>query len=135
MDKILVGVDRIMTQAEYELLSKYIELYTHYAIDNGFLKDDNPDNEVRKELGRLTRLGGQYEKEFMSFPFGKDTPLVHAVKVEMFKRGLKQKDVADILEVPESSLSRFLRGQTKVSFDLAKKLYGIFKIDPDLIFS
>ncbi|MDR2848723.1 MAG: helix-turn-helix domain-containing protein [Bacteroidales bacterium] len=133
MKKILENVTRITTQTEYDLLSEYVEKLLQEATVGGYLSDINADNEYTREIGRLARLGGIYESEFMAFPFGTQSHLVQSVKTEMNKRGLRQRDAAKLLGVPEPSFSRFLRGQKKLTLDFARKLYNKFDIDPKLI--
>ena len=53
----------------------------------------------------------------------------------MALRGLRQRDTAKLLGVPEPSFSRFLNGKRKLSFEFAQKLYRKLNIDPKTILS
>jgi antitoxin component HigA of HigAB toxin-antitoxin module len=132
MEKIFENVSKITTKEDYDALTKYLENLIHEAIQDGHLTKSDPNNEYRREIGRLSRLGGIYEVEYMTFDF--DEPvLVKSVKREMAIRGLRQRDAAMLLDVPEHSFSRFLNGKRKLSFEFAQKLYKTLDIDPKTI--
>ena len=134
MKKIFDNVSRITTKKDYEALSVHLENMIEEAIQGGHLSTPDANNEYRREIGRLSRLGGIYEAEYMSFDFG-EPPLVKTVKKEMAIRGLRQRDAAKLLDVPEPSFSRFLNGKRKLSFEFAQKLYKTLNIDPKMILS
>ena len=134
MEKIFENVIQITTKEEYKLLTSQLENLIQEAIKNGHLAASDPNNEYRREIGRLSRLGGIYETEYMNFDFG-EPPLIQSVKQEMARRGLKQRDAAKMLGVPEPSFSRFLNGKRKPSFEFAQKLYKTLNIDPQTILS
>ena len=115
-------------------MTSHLENLIQEAIKNGHLATPDSNNEYRREIGRLSRLGGIYEAEYMSFDFGEPL-LIKSVKKEMAKRGLRQRDAAKLLGVPEPSFSRFLTGKRKPSFEFAQKLYKTLNIDPQTILS
>ena len=53
----------------------------------------------------------------------------------MFKRKLKQKDIAQILGTTPSRISEILNGKRNLTIDLAKRLHHKLNIDADLILS
>lgn len=55
------------------------------------------------------------------------------VEVEMFKRRLRQKELAALLDMPESRVSEFLRGKRGMNLDLARKLHEKLGIPGDLL--
>ena len=116
------------------MLSAHLENLIQEAIQGSHLATQDPNNEYRREIGRLSRLGGIYEAEYMTFNFGEPL-LVKSVKKEMALRGLRQRDTAKLLGVPEPSFSRFLNGKRKLSFEFAQKLYRKLNIDPKTILS
>ena len=54
---------------------------------------------------------------------GPPTTVVGRLQVEMFKRRLKQKQLAQLLEVGESRLSEVLRGRRPANGDLLRRMY------------
>ena len=134
MEKLFENISKITTKEEYDLLIPHLENLMQEAIKKGHLATPDPNNEYRREIGRLSRLGGIYEAEYMKFDF-EEPPLIKSVKIEMARRGLKQRDTAKLLDVPEPSFSRFLNGKRKPSFEFAQKLYKTLNIDPQTILS
>ena len=134
MEKIFENVSKITTKGNYDVLTAHLETLIQEAIKGGHLATQDPNNEYRREIGRLSRLGGIYEAEYMTFDFGEPL-LVKSVKREMAVRGLRQRDAAILLGVPEPSFSRFLNGKRKLSFEFAQKLYKTLNIDPKTILS
>jgi antitoxin component HigA of HigAB toxin-antitoxin module len=132
MKKIFEKMSRLTSDKDYELLSEHLENLIQEAIQGGHLTTQDPNNEYRREIGRLSRLGGIYEAEYMTFDFG-EPPLVKSVKREMALRGLRQREAAKLLGVPEPSFSRFLNGKRKLSFEFAQRLYRTLNIDPKTI--
>lgn len=51
----------------------------------------------------------------------------------MFQMKLKQKDLAELLNIAPSRLSEVLKGKRKINMDLAKRLFEKLKIDPEFI--
>jgi len=134
MKKIFENVNRLTSDKDYAVLSAHLENLIQEAIQGGHLAKPDPTNEYRREIGRLSRLGGIYEAENMTFDFGEPL-LVKSVKKEMALRGLRQREAAKLLGVPEPSFSRFLNGKRKLSFEFAQKLYRTLNIDPQTILS
>jgi len=134
MEKIFENVSKLTSKDDYDALTAHLENLIQEAIQGGHLAMSDPNNEYRREIGRLSRLGGIYEAEYMTFDFG-EPPLIKSVKREMAKRGLRQRETARLLGVPEPSFSRFLNGRRKLSFEFAQKLYQTLNIDPKTILS
>jgi antitoxin component HigA of HigAB toxin-antitoxin module len=132
MKKMLEDVSKITTKEEYDMLNTYLENLIWEATVDGHLATSDPNNKYRREIGRLSRLCGMYEAEYMTFDFG-EPPLVKSVKKEMAIRGLRQRDAAKLLGVPELSFLQFLNGKRKLSFEFAQKLYKTLNIDPNTI--
>jgi hypothetical protein len=99
MKKIFENVNRLTSDNDYDVLSAHLENLIQEAIQGGHLSTQDPNNEYRREIGRLSRLGGIYEAEYMTFDFGEPL-LVKSVKKEMALRGLKQREAAKLLGVP-----------------------------------
>jgi HTH-type transcriptional regulator / antitoxin HigA len=84
------------------------------------------------ELRRLSLLVEAYEQQFYPLPMPAQS-LVGMIQIKMFERRMKQKELAQLLEVSETTLSEILKGKRKVNLDLAKKLYKKLEIPSDLI--
>lgn len=68
------------------------------------------------------------------FPlYPKPTTLPAMIELKRQQRQLKQKDLAQLLEVPAGRLSQILSGKRRVTMDLAKKLYERLDISPEFI--
>ncbi len=75
-----------------------------------------------------------YELRQEMFPIPKKpTTLPAMIELKRQQRQLKQKDLAQLLEVPAGRLSQILSGKRRVTMDLAKKLYERLDISPEFI--
>lgn len=83
------------------------------------------------ELDNISNLIADYEEKYYSM---KPNSLIEMVKLRMFQRKLKQKDLARILNTTPSRISEFLNGKMNLTYDLAKELYLKLNIEADLIF-
>jgi transcriptional regulator with XRE-family HTH domain len=61
------------------------------------------------------------------------SPLVRALQEEMYKRDIKQKELAKIMGINEATFSLFMTGKRRLSMSSARKLYQKLHIDPKLI--
>jgi len=79
MKKVFENAHKITTKNDYDVLTSHLENLIQEAINGGHLAASDPNNEYRREIGRLSRLGGIYEAEYMTFDF--DEPhLIKTVK-------------------------------------------------------
>lgn len=75
-----------------------------------------------------------YELRQEIFPIPKKpTTLPAMIELKRQQRQLKQKELAQLLEVPAGRLSQILSGKRRVTMDLAKKLYERLDISPEFI--
>lgn len=72
-----------------------------------------------------------YEQAFVAFP--RPTTLPGMIELKMYEMKLKQKDLAELLEVEASRISEILNGKRKITLDLAKKLHEKLDIDGNFI--
>ena len=133
MEKIFENTSQITNQKEYNLLVEHLELLIQTATREGYLSEQNADNEYTRQIGKLSRLCARYENEFMTFDFKVKSPLLQTIQDEVSKRGLKQKEAAELIGVNEPTFSRIMRGKRSISMRVAKRLYREFNIDPKLI--
>jgi HTH-type transcriptional regulator/antitoxin HigA len=74
----------------------------------------------------------KYENVHYPIPFIPKT-IEELIRLKMIEKKLKQKDIAQILEITPTRLSEFLNGKRKINIDLAKKLHIKLNIDANLI--
>jgi antitoxin component HigA of HigAB toxin-antitoxin module len=55
------------------------------------------------------------------------------LEVEMFKRKLRQRGLAELLEVPETRLSEILRGKRAMNLDFARRLHKRLGVPADVV--
>ena len=67
MKKIFENVNKITTKEDYDVLAVHLENLIQEAIQGGHFAASDANNEYRREIGRLSRLGGIYETEYMTF--------------------------------------------------------------------
>jgi hypothetical protein len=66
MKKILEGVTRITTAAEFDILTAHIETLIYEATEEGYFSDPDESNEYTGEIARLGKLVAKYEDEFLN---------------------------------------------------------------------
>ena len=134
MEKKFENITLIDNQELFEAVAAYEEELLREATDNGALSEQGADNEYTREIGRVGVMCADYETNYMTFEVLKfKSPLIRGIEKEMEQRRLKQREVAEILEVNESTFSQIIRGRRPVSMQMAKRLYKNFNIDPKVI--
>lgn len=117
---------KITNKADYEKANKRLEQLLK------IVGNETPKNDKNFiELDLLSDMIAEYEEKYYSM---KPQNLIEMVKLRMYQRQLKQKDLANLLETKPSRISEFLNGKLKLTYSLAKKLYYKLNIDADLIF-
>lgn len=66
-------------------------------------------------------------------PIRQPQTLPEMIEYKMYEKKLKQRDLARLLEIPETRLSEVLSGKRKVNLDLAKRLHNHLGISTDFI--
>ncbi len=64
---------------------------------------------------------------------GPPTTVAGLLEMEMFKRRLRQRGLALLLEVPETRLSEILRGKRSMNLDFARRLHQRLGISADVV--
>jgi HTH-type transcriptional regulator/antitoxin HigA len=67
------------------------------------------------------------------YPLPKPTTLIGMIEFKMFERKLKQKELAQLLDIPDTRLSEVLNGKRKINLDFAKRIYHKLGIDAAFI--
>jgi HTH-type transcriptional regulator/antitoxin HigA len=90
-----------------------------------------PEKEVR--FMELALAIEAYEDSIPLMPIPMPKNVVEMIELKMYQMKLKQKDVANLLEITPTRLSEVLHGKRKINMDLAKRLHEKLKIDAEFI--
>jgi HTH-type transcriptional regulator/antitoxin HigA len=136
MNKRFENITEIDSRELFDEVSAYCDALIDEATAGGFLDEQGADNEYTREIGRIGNLCAEYEDTKIQFDHitvrGR-SPLVRALQEEMFKRDIKQKEIAGLIGINEAAFSLFMNGRRKLSMNSARKLYQNLHIDPKLI--
>ena len=116
---------------EYQQLMARIETFLQKATKAGGFDALTP--EESDELTQMSELAEAYEDSIPLMPIKVPQSIAEMIEFKMYEKKMKQRDMARLLEVPETRLSEILRGKRRVSMDLAKTLHKKLKIDADFI--
>ena len=136
MRKIFKNVLEINTRDDYEKLMSHVEKLIAEATETGALDDPEADNEYIREIGRLSCLGADYENEYIQFEHikvRKKSPLIKQIEIEMYSRNLKEKELAEMIDINEPMFRQIMRGRRSISIRTAKNLHQRLNIDAKLI--
>jgi HTH-type transcriptional regulator / antitoxin HigA len=115
----------VRTYEEYVAAIKKIDELMEKIGDNHSY--DNPDFVM---MDRLSDLVADYEDKHYKI----ETPsLIEVIKLRMYELGLKQSDLAKMLDIPSARISEYLRGKRDITLDVARKLHRQLNIDGDII--
>jgi HTH-type transcriptional regulator/antitoxin HigA len=124
MSTIARTVRPITTDAE---LNQAIEEF--YALASAVERNDaEPDAYVlalRDAIDRYETAAGHDPKP--------PTTVAGLLEVEMFKRRLRQRAMAQLLEVPETRFSEIMRGKRSMNLDFARRLHTRLGIAADVV--
>ena len=122
-----------MTETKYEKVQLQIEALLQKSINNGGFKALSYDEVAL--LNKLSLTAEQYEDNLQMMPIKTPTTLVEMIRFKMFEMNLKQKQLANLLEISETRISELLCGKRKLNLELAKKLYQKLNIDAAFLLS
>jgi HTH-type transcriptional regulator/antitoxin HigA len=120
----------ITTETEYQQVRAAVESYLQQATRGGGFASLSETED--RELLRLSHLMKAYEEVHFPMPTQPKT-LKGMIELKMFERNLKQKDLAELLEIEAPRVSELLRGKRRVSIDVARQLYRKLGIPADFI--
>lgn len=89
--------------------------------------------EEADELAKLSLLAEAYEDSIPLMPIKVPQSIAEMIRFRMFQKKLNQREVARLLEVPETRLSEVLRGKRPINLALAKQLHSKLNIDANFI--
>jgi len=123
-------ITNIQTEADYRAVQAEVEAYLQKATQGGgFASLSEQDDQ---ELLRLSHLMRAYEQVNYPMPSQPQT-LAGMIELKMFERKLKQKDLAELLEVEAPRVSELLRGKRRLSLEMARQLYKKLGISAEFI--
>ena len=136
MKKKFENITEINTRSEYDEVLAYTKTLISEATQKGFLSSPDVDNEYIREIGRVGNMCADYEDTKMQFNYitvrGR-SPLVRVLQEEMYKRDIKQKEIAKMIGINDTVFSLFMNGKRRLSMNSARLLYKKMDIDPRLI--
>ena len=97
----------------------------------------NQAHDAEARYADIEALGAVVEAYEISAGHTPDPPrtLSGILEVEMFKRRIQQRDLAELLEVPEARLNELILGKDEMTLDFARRLYHKLHISADVILS
>jgi HTH-type transcriptional regulator/antitoxin HigA len=122
-----------MKETKYEKVQFQIEALLQKSMQNGGFKALS-SYEVAL-LNKLSLAAENYEDNLQMMPIKTPTTLVEMIRFKMFEMNLKQKQLANLLEISETRISELLCGKRKLNLELAKKLYQKLNIDAAFLLS
>lgn len=120
----------IQSEIVYRQVQSEVEAYLQKATQGGGFASLNEEDD--QELLRLSHLMRAYEQQHYPMPSQPQT-LAGMIELKMFERKLKQKDLAELLEVEAPRVSELLRGKRRLSMDMARQLYKKLGISAEFI--
>ena len=82
------------------------------------------------ELNTISDLVADYEEKYLPVAI---PSLIDVIKLRMQEKGLKQKDLAELLGTTTSRISEYIRGKRELTLQMAKKVHKKLDIDADII--
>lgn len=120
----------IKSESDYRQVQAEVETYLQKATQGGGFASLSEEDD--SELLRLSHIMRTHEQKHYPMPTQPQT-LVGMIELKMFERKLKQKDLAELLEVEAPRVSELLRGKRRVSIELARQLYRKLDIPAEFI--
>ena len=93
-----------------------------------------PNPVENEELNALAEAVDAYEEAAGHTPAPPRT-LRGILEVEMFKRRIQERGLAELLEIPELRLSELIQGKREVSLEFAQRLHTKLHIPAEVLLS
>ena len=120
-----------VNETEYRDLMARIETFLQKATAGGGFASLSA--EEADELAHLSLLAEAYEDSIPLMPIKVPRSIAEMLQFKMYEKKLNQREMAALLEVPETRLSEVLRGKRRISLATAKQLRTKLAIDADFI--
>lgn len=122
-----MNLEQITSRKEYDEVMSKIESLLQKATELGGF--ENLSKTDRANLSQLSILAEQYEDGIPLMLVKTPKSLAEMLRYKMYEKGLRQKQLATMLDISEASISGLLSGRRKLSIELAKKLHTKLGID------
>lgn len=122
-----MNLEQITSRKEFDKVMSKIESLLQKATELGGFENLSKTDKVA--LSQLSVLAEQYEDGIPLMPIKTPKSLAEMLRYKMYEKGLRQKQLAKILDISEASISGLLSGRRKLSIELAKKLHTKLDID------
>jgi HTH-type transcriptional regulator / antitoxin HigA len=122
-----MNLEQITSRKEFDKVMSKIESLLQKATELGGFENLSKTDKVA--LSQLSVLAEQYEDGITLMPIKTPKSLAEMLRYKMYEKGLRQKQLAKILDISEASISGLLSGRRKLSIELAKKLHTKLDID------
>lgn len=119
------------TYADYQQLMAQIETLLQKVTAGGGFNALSPDQAT--QLAQISEWAEAYEDSIPLMPIKVPQSIPEMIEFKMYEKKMKQREMAQLLEVPETRLSEILRGKRRVNLAMAKTLRTKLKIDADFI--
>jgi len=123
--------NKIVDREEYNKVMEQIEVLLKKSTQVG--GSENLSIQELETLKQLSLMAEQYEDSIPLMSIKKPATLTDMIRFKMFELNLKQKQLANILEISETRISELLNGKRKLNLLLAKKLHKKLNIDADFL--
>lgn len=123
--------EKISDRKEYNEVMQRIERLLQKSTKSGGF-DKLPIKE-KESLKQLSLMAENYEDSIPLMPIKLPTTITEMIRYKMFEMNLKQKQLAQMLEISETRISELLTGKRKINIELAKKLHSKLHIDAHFI--
>lgn len=130
-NNINMKTNQIKSKSDYDEIMKQIEKLLQKSTNQGG-SQSLTENEI-KELQTLSIIAEKFEDQLSLMPIKVPTTLVEMIRFKMYELNIKQKQLANILEISEARISELLAGKRKINIELAKKLHKKLNIDAKFI--
>lgn len=115
------------SRKEYDKAMSNIEALLQKATKLGGF--ENLSKIDKSNLAQLSVKAEQFEDDIPLMPMKAPKSLAEMLRYKMYEKGWRQKQLATILGISESTISGLLSGKRKLSIELAKKLHTKLEID------
>ena len=114
-----------ISQKQYDTLQQRMEKLL--KLTTGIEDTNHP---LMIELDKVSDLVYFYEEQHFVI---EKPPLVEVIKLRMAERNLKQKDLAQLFEIPASRVSEYLNNKREITLSIARKIHQHLDIDLETI--
>lgn len=118
-----------ITKKEFEQAEKSMNELLEIATQKGGFEQIT--NKEQNELDRYTQTVNSYEEENYSIPLPET--LQGLLELKMYEKKLKQKDLAEMLQITDTKLSEIMHKKRKPNVSFLKAVHQVFGIDGNIL--